>query len=430
MVGGRRDWGVRASEASPPSHPLPCTPESGTVVCDARLAYAAGADWGVKWAAAARGLVASLPAAAVARAEAACIAGTSASVLLVDGDTMEVLAPPLLYSDAATPAAVAAAAALAPAGHPAVAPTSITAKVVQWWLEGRVTGNAVVVSASDYASAALAGASAPARLRVSDDNNQLKAGWDPAAGAYEGWWAAHAACAALAPRVVRPGRGTGVAAGPGSPLPLGCRLAGGTTDSVAAFVAAGAASPGDAVTSLGSTLALKLVSPVRVDDGPSGVYSHRLGDWWLVGGASNVGGAVLRALFADAELDALCARIDASTPPLHAYYPLPRPGERFPVCDPGKPPVLAPRPADDAEFVKCILAGIAGVEAAGYARLTALGAPAPTRVLTAGGGAANAAWTAMRGRLLAPASVEAAVEGEAAVGAALLALRGCGRGAR
>lgn len=393
------------------------------------MSYTAGADWGAAWATAARDLVAGLPAAAVARAAAACVAGTSASVLLVDGASMEVLAPPLTYSDAASPAAVAAAAALAPAGHPAVAPTSITAKVMQWWLEGRVRPGAVAASAADFASAALAGdAAARARLRVTDDNNALKAAWDPAAGAYEPWWAAHPARAALAPRVVRPGAATGVVAGHGSPLPLGCRLTGGTTDSVAAFVAAGAAAPGDAVTSLGSTLALKLVSPVRVDDGPSGVYSHRLGDAWLVGGASNVGGAVLRSLFSDDQLAALCARIDPSTPPLHEYYPLPRPGERFPVCDPDKPPLVTPRPADDAEFVKCILAGIARVEAAGYARLTELGAPPPARVLTAGGGAANAVWTAMRGRLLAPAAVSAAANGEAAVGAALLAWRGCGGG--
>jgi hypothetical protein len=46
--------------------------------------------------------------------------------------------------------------------------------------------------------------------------------------------------------------------------------------------------PGDAVTSLGSTLAIKMLSAVPVDDSSRGVYSHRLGDLWLAGGASNV----------------------------------------------------------------------------------------------------------------------------------------------
>lgn len=54
-------------------------------------------------------------------------------------------------------------------------------------------------------------------------------------------------------------------------------------DSVAAFLAAGVGAPGDAVSSLGSTLAVKLLSERRVDDGAFGIYSHRLGDRWLVG---------------------------------------------------------------------------------------------------------------------------------------------------
>ena len=57
-------------------------------------------------------------------------------------------------------------------------------------------------------------------------------------------------------------------------LPEGAAVVGGTTDSIAAFVAcstdadAGVVSlaPGNAVTSLGSTTALKLVSETRVDD--------------------------------------------------------------------------------------------------------------------------------------------------------------------
>ena len=49
-------------------------------------------------------------------------------------------------------------------------------------------------------------------------------------------------------------------------LPPRCMVCGGTTDSIAAFLAAGVAQPGEAVTSLGSTLAVKLLSTQRVDD--------------------------------------------------------------------------------------------------------------------------------------------------------------------
>lgn len=51
----------------------------------------------------------------------------------------------------------------------------------------------------------------------------------------------------------------------------------GTTDSIAAFLASGADSVGQAVTSLGSTLAIKQLSEQPVDDSRYGVYSHRLG---------------------------------------------------------------------------------------------------------------------------------------------------------
>ena len=85
-------------------------------------------------------------------------------------------------------------------------------------------------------------------------------------------------------------------------------------DSIAAFLAAGTSQAGvavgfqwsqvgEAVTSLGSTMAIKMRSPVRVENSTYGVYSHRLGaGQWLVGGASNTGGAVLRLAPASSKL--------------------------------------------------------------------------------------------------------------------------------
>jgi hypothetical protein len=55
--------------------------------------------------------------------------------------------------------------------------------------------------------------------------------------------------------------------------------------------------------------------------GPRG--SHRLGDAWLVGGASNVGCAVLREQgFSDEELAALSEGIDPGRDSPLDYYPL------------------------------------------------------------------------------------------------------------
>src|SRR6478672_3352777 len=135
----------------------------------------------------------------------------------------------------------------------------------------------------------------------------------------------------------------------------------GSTDGCAAFLATGADKPGHAVTSLGSTLVLKLASEHPVFAPEYGLYSHRIGDVWLAGGASNTGGAVLAHYFAPARIAELSANIDPATRTGLDYYPLVKPGERFPIADPTLAPRLEPRPLDDAEFLKAIFEGIAGI---------------------------------------------------------------------
>jgi len=122
----------------------------------------------------------------------------------------------------------------------------------------------------------------------------------------------------------------------------------------------------------------------------------------------------------------LWARWEPGQPSPLDYYPLPRPGERFPVADPTLPPRLEPRPADAAAFLHGLLEGMARIETLGYRRLAELGAPYPLRVLTTGGGAINATWTAIRARLLG-VPVTAVEDRGAAYGAALLARQGLAR---
>jgi sugar (pentulose or hexulose) kinase len=205
------------------------------------------------------------------------------------------------------------------------------------------------------------------------------------------------------------------------------RLVAGTTDSNAATLAAGIDRPGDAVTSLGSTLVVKLCSDRPIFAARYGVYSHRIGDYWLTGGASNSGGGVLRQYFSDSELEELSRQIDPGRPLDLHYYPLIVAGERFPESDPDKQPCLQPRPQARHQFLQAMLEGIADIEAAGYTRLAELGAPFPQRVFSAGGGASNAAWRAIRERKLG-VPVQTARHTESAYGAALIA-RGAFRSA-
>lgn len=53
---------------------------------------------------------------------------------------------------------------------------------------------------------------------------------------------------------------------------------------------------------------------------------------------------MLKHFFTDEQLQALTAEINVDSPPDLDFYPLLRPGERFPVNDPNLQPRLTPRP--------------------------------------------------------------------------------------
>lgn len=61
---------------------------------------------------------------------------------------------------------------------------------------------------------------------------------------------------------------------------------------------------------------------------------------------------MLKQFFSNEQLRQLSAGIDPSTPSGLEYYPLTKPGERFPINDPQLQPRLEPRPADDALFLQ------------------------------------------------------------------------------
>mmetsp|Transcript_25426 Transcript_25426/g.28975 ORF Transcript_25426/g.28975 Transcript_25426/m.28975 type:complete len:702 (-) Transcript_25426:3993-6098(-) len=223
---------------------------------------------------------------------------------------------------------------------------------------------------------------------------------------------------------------------------------------------------GTAVTSLGSTTAIKFLSKTYIEDSTLGVYSHRFPsrkvfstatnnnsdeseeqEAWLVGGASNVGCAVFRALnFTDDELRSRSMDIDPTTDSeaylLYKYYPLlpNKVGERFPIADSTKQSVLEPIPADRSEYMKGLFQSISTeVERKGYETLRDLGSnpPFPTQIMTAGGGSQNTVWTSLRQRIMNDNNTNADIDGienkidvrsaehsEASFGAAMLAAAG------
>ncbi|MGR3490469.1 MAG: FGGY-family carbohydrate kinase [Shimia sp.] len=347
------------------------------------------------------------------------VAGTSGSLVLADGDLRPVTRA-LMYDDGGFDREARQIAVHAPDPHVARGSNSALARALA--LVADADGRARhLLHQADFVAARLMGQGGH-----TDANNALKTGLDPASGTWPDWIEAAGLPGMLLPMAHLPGAAIArIDAAQAQTLGLSPNLMihAGTTDSIAAFLAAAEAKVGEAVTSIGTTLALKVMSSVRVDVPQMGLYAHRLGDGWLVGGASNTGGGVLRALFRDEDLASLSARIDPDIESPLDYYPLTRPGERFPINDPSLPPRLTPRPADDAAFLYGILESIARIERQGYQAIAQHGAPMPRRIITSGGGARNETWRRIRARVLG-IPVTAAATPEAAIGAARLAQSG------
>ncbi|MGK7901885.1 MAG: FGGY-family carbohydrate kinase [Hormoscilla sp.] len=345
--------------------------------------------------------------------------GTSSTVLLCDAEGLPV-EDPILYNDARGVVMMEKLKAIAPPHHTVISATSTLAKLL--WLIENVpyqTQHYYFLHQADWLAFHLHG-----KLGVSDYHNALKLGYDVENLSYPAWLE-NLQLPFHLPQVLAPGCPIGPITpliAEGLSLPRDCIVCAGTTDSIAAFLASGASSPGEAVTSLGSTLVLKLLSTTPVNDARSGIYSHRLGNLWLVGGASNTGGAVLRQFFTDGELEYLSSQIDPVQASPLDYYPLPQTGDRFPINDPNLPPRLEPRPDNPVEFLHGLLESMARIEARGYQLLQQFGATPLSRVYTAGGGAKNSTWTAIRQRHLQVPMVTP-INTAAAYGTALLALR-------
>ncbi len=346
--------------------------------------------------------------------------GTSGTLLLVD-DAGQPCSAGLMYNDSRAARQALDIAEVAPAESGAHGPSAALAKLMHLRHEGIGAHALHAMHQADWIAGRLAG-----RFGISDENNALKLGYDPVTRMWPSWIDELHVPRALLPQVVVPGSLIGhiqlaIAAQIG--LPTTVEIRAGTTDGVASFLATRAADPGDAVTSLGTTLVVKLLSDRPIFAANQGIYSHRLGDRWLAGGASNSGGAALLAHFTAERMAELTPQLNPAKSTGLDYYPLPKPGERFPIADLTLAPRVSPRPADDVQFFQGLLEGIAAIEARAYAQLRVLGAPALRRVISIGGGARNTAWTTIRQRALG-VPVTGATRTEASFGTALLALHG------
>ncbi|MGL5080925.1 MAG: FGGY-family carbohydrate kinase [Microcoleaceae cyanobacterium] len=392
-------------------------------------------QWLSQWKTALFDLIAQIPAELRSQTRAIAINGTSGTVLLCDSEGNP-LGLPMLYNDGRGASVMEQLRRIAPQNHPVLSATSSLAKVLWWQQQWNSNSGGLAATRSNTLiyllhQADWLGFLLHGKVGVTDYHNALKLGYDVVNLRYPHWLVQgiHRSSPAFVPQlpqVLAPGTPVGLVTSDIAnrfQFPQTCQVCAGTTDSIAAFLASGATTPGDAVTSLGSTLVIKLLSRTPVNSAEYGIYSHRLGNLWLTGGASNTGGAVLRQFFTDAELSNLSQEINPRQSTGLDYYPLLQPGDRFPINDPNLPPRMEPRPESSAKFLQGLLEGMARIEAQGYQRLQELGATPLTRVYTAGGGAKNLAWTTIRAHHLKVPLLNP-VQTQAAYGTAVLAQNG------
>lgn len=222
---------------------------------------------------------------AAGRVAALAVDGTSGTLLLADAGG-EPIGPAVMYDDrrAVNEAELIAfrTASEGPRASAAHGTGSALAKLLFLHRFGYTGRARHALNQADWIVGRLTG-----RYGVSDDNNALKMGFDPLERRWPEWIATLGFSPGLLPQVVTPGS----AVAPLRPelatrwgLPATLPVVAGTTDSTAAFIASGATKPGEAMTALGSTLVTKVLSEEPVFSPEHGVYSHRLGRLWVVGG--------------------------------------------------------------------------------------------------------------------------------------------------
>ncbi|MHB1280968.1 MAG: FGGY-family carbohydrate kinase [Acidithiobacillus sp.] len=347
------------------------------------------------------------------------IDGTSATLLPCDTRGAP-LGPALLYFDQRAQEEATWLAREWPAGDAALGAASSLSKLL--WLrrhDPHYPRLRYIHHQADWVAAQLTGLFGQA-----DRGNLLKLGLDGARLSYPpallGLLKIADVNPALLPHALREGENYGTVRPDWArrlQIPAHTVVRAGCTDSVAAAIAAGLHSPGQALSSLGSTLAIKVVH-TRPYAG-KGLYSHYLGRHTLVGAASNSGGAALLRHFSRPQMVALSAALKPATPSGQLLYPLPTTGERYPLNAPQWPGSSIPPLAAEVRF-QALLEGLSYIEAWCYATLEEQQIAIVGAIRSTGGGTANLPWMQMRANIL-DKPVQVIAHGDPALGSALLA---------
>ncbi len=331
---------------------------------------------------------------------------TSGTVLAVDGRGIP-LEPAWLYSD---PRGQAQAKQLG-------IPSSWGLSRWLWWAESYPERyqDSYLAHPADFLLSQLGG-----RRQVTDHTHALKSGFDLESYTWpKEWLLQQGLDPKRFPEVVAPGTVLGTV---GSEWDLGAEvlIAAGITDGCAGQLATGASRIGQVSTTVGTTLIFKANSQERIET-PS-IYSHLHPDktsWWP-GAASFCGGGILPLYFPGGQFATLDQQAQAYVPTGLVSYPLPQPGERFPIVDPHFTGFLPEAERGSLRFYAALLEGVAMVERLGLETLAAQGIPVTGALFTTGGGSKSPLWLRIRASVL-NRPLALVKYPEAAVGAAIVA---------
>ena len=347
------------------------------------------------------------------RIEAIAVDSTSGTVLPVAGDGRP-LGMALLYNDMR---AREQAERCEPIFGGACSPTFSLPKIL--WMREHLDlpGDCLFLHATDYLNSWLMGSTEV----PTDFTNALKSGVDLEAGD----WPEVLPDVRL-PEVVAPGRRFGFLR---KELRTRWQLSGetvlvsGATDSNAAFYASGAARPGDWSSTVGTTIAVKGLSEVKLEDSQARIYCHRHPDGaWLPGGASNAGGEIVRRRFGERlpELEATARGRDGTD---HLVYPSIRRGERLPFAEDSFEPFFVGREEDEVGVFLACVEGVSFVEALIYELIESLGGVVGENLFATGGATLSLLGLEVRAAVL-QKRIRVPAHPNSAMGAAILAAAG------
>ena len=352
------------------------------------------------------------------------VAVTSTSgTLVVTGPAGRPLRPALLYDDSRGGEIAAMLNSQAAPGTPRLNASQSLVKAA--WVqqtEPAVWARArYLLHPADWLTGKLTG-----EFGLSDYSDSLKLGYELESGAWSEAVRRAGIPSELLPRIYRPGEQVGAvssAAARETNLPPGTPVLAGATDGIASLIASGASQPGDANTTLGTTIVWKALATNRPRI-TGGIYCHlHPSGLWAPGAASNTGMGSLRVRqpgLSVTEMDHLAA---AYLPNPIVCYLLAGRGERFPFLNSQAETFLEGDTREPAEQHAAELQSIGFAERWGYEVLAGCGVEVGDKVFSTGAAATSGVLSQLRSNVLRRVVVRAQ-HGTAAFGAAILAASG------